>query len=78
MMTASCADERAAERLARLVEKDHRAGRRAGHEGAVEIADRSEADIDWVKAVDVLMGRDASSTRDALIVLGSGNWTRMP
>ena len=69
MMTAS-APASVVPRAARLVEQDHRARRRAGHERAMKIADRHEADIEGMKAVDVLHRPIASSTRDESIALG--------
>ena len=52
------AGEHRAQRLAGLVEHDHRAGRRAGHERPAHLADRKQADIDRMEAVDVLLRVD--------------------
>ena len=58
MITASAPASVRPERLAGLVDEDHGACRRAGHERATEIADRGEADVDRVETVDILVRRD--------------------
>ena len=54
MIDGLLAGERFAERLARLVDHDHGARRGTGDERPAHLADRQEADIDRMKAVDVL------------------------
>ena len=43
---------------AHALDQQHRAGRRAGHEGGLELAGAELADIDEMKAVDILFRRD--------------------
>ena len=54
--TTALRPDRSRPRIA--LDQEHRAGRRAGHEGRVDLAGAELADIDEVEAVDVLFRRD--------------------
>ena len=64
------AREGQAQPLAGLVDEDHRARRRAGDQRAAGVPDREQADIDGMKAVDVLVRRDRLQDPRRIDVLG--------